>query len=222
MNEKRNFICLAGIDGSGKSTVAKHLKQITNGRFFYIWARWEPFLLSPFVMFLNKKSRDSVQYDEDLQHKKKQGLKNNLLRNRFVKQLWLLLAEFDYFLQLLRKVFLPYIFHRDIICDRYIYDFYVDQLVNLQENPKTLKKFILKRILRIFPKPDLLIYIKISPETGNARKQDGTSVSYLAQRKEYYDQLIDIYKTIEIDGELALKDVLNKAGNSLNKHLYNE
>ncbi|MCP4761579.1 MAG: glycosyltransferase [archaeon] len=222
MPKKRNFICLAGIDGSGKSTVAEHLTNITNDHFYYIWARWEPFLLSPFMKLINKKSRDSVQSDEDQQHRKKQRLKNKLLRNRFIKKLWLILAEIDYFLQLLGKVLLPYICHRDIICDRYIYDFYIDQLINIQDNPKSLRKFILKRILSLFPKPDLLIYIKISPKTGNIRKQDGTSVSYLAQRKGYYDQLVDIYKTIEIDGELALNDVLNKAANSLNEHLNNE
>lgn len=221
MRKNRNFICLAGIDGSGKSTVAEHLINISKGRFHYIWARWEPFLLSPFIKFINKKSRNSVQNDEDQQHKKRQGLKSKFLRNPLVKQLWLILAEIDYFIQLLRKVLLPYISHHDIICDRYIYDFYVDQLINLKEDPRSLKKFMLKRILSLFPKPDLLIYIKIEPETGNARKQDGTSIPYLAQRKEYYDQLVDIFNTIEIDGELPLNDVLNKTGNSLKEHLKN-
>jgi len=220
MYKNKNFICLAGIDGSGKSTVAEHIISCTKGKYHYIWARWEPCLLSPFVTFINKKSRNSIQKpDDDAQYKNKQNFKNNLLRFSFVKHLWLFLAEIDYFLQLLRKVVYPYITHRNIICDRYIYDFYIDQLINLQENPGSMKKFILKRILSIFPKPDLLLYIDISPKTGNTRKQDGTSISYLAQRKEYYDQLSNIYTTIIIDGEAELGDVLEKAINGIDKHL---
>jgi thymidylate kinase len=223
MYKKKNFICLAGIDGSGKSTVAKYIISRTEGRFHYVWARWEPFLLSPFITFINKKSRDSEQVpDEETQHKNKQDFKRKFLKFTFVKQLWLFLAELDYFIQLLRKVVFPYIIHRNIICDRYIYDFYVDQLINLQENAGSMKKFVSRRMLSIFPKPDLLLYIKILPETGNARKQDGTSVAYLAQRKDYYDQLINIYKTIEINGESELENVLDNAINELSGHLNHE
>jgi len=223
MIKKKNFICLAGIDGSGKTTVAKHITNHTEGKFHYVWARWEPFFLSPISKLVNKKSYSpSHIHDEDTQHKNKQSIKNQLLKNTFVKQLWLFLAECDYFLQLLIKVVYPYMIHRNIICDRYIYDFYIDQLINLQENSTAMKRFISNRMLCIFPKPDLLLYIKISPETGNKRKQDGTSVSYLVQRKEYYDQLSDIYETISIDGETKISVVLESAINSVNEHLYHE
>ena len=108
MYKKRNFICLAGIDGSGKSTVAEHIISSTDGKYHYIWARWEPFLLSPFVKFINKKSKISVhKNDEDTQYKNKQSIKKNLLRSSIVKQIWLFLAEVDYFFQLLFKVVYP-------------------------------------------------------------------------------------------------------------------
>ena len=220
MSEKRNFICLAGIDGSGKSTVAEHLIKTTDLHFHYIWARWEPFLLAPFIMFLNKRTKGtSAKLDEDTQHNKKQRLKNKLLRFSFIKNLWLILAEYDYFLQLLKKILLPYLLHRNIICDRYIYDFYVDQMINLREDASLLNKYISKRILRVFPKPDLLLYITISAKTGNARKKDGTSVPYLAQRKTFYDQLPNIYTTIEINGETELQMVLKTATKALKKYL---
>ena len=77
MIKKKNFICLAGIDGSGKSTVAEHIVNSSKNEFHYIWARWEPFLLLPFIKFINEKSKDSVhKLNEDTQHNNKQNLKN--------------------------------------------------------------------------------------------------------------------------------------------------
>jgi thymidylate kinase len=53
-----------------------------------------------------------------------------------------------------------------------------------------------------------LFYIKISPKIGYARKNDGTSQSYLEERVKYYDKLKSIYRTIEIDGEQKLDDIV--------------
>ncbi len=207
---KRVFVCLAGIDGSGKSTVSSEVLKKLDG-YKYVWARWEPFFLKPFIQLLNKKTnRTAGSRTDESVYANKKGIKKKILRSQFIKQTWLFLAECDYFLQLTLKVCVPALLSKKILCDRYIYDFYVDQLINIEKSPQQLLRFIQRRMLSVFPKPDLLFYIKISPETGHRRKKDGTSVAYLKERKEYYDSLKTLYKTVEIDGEENLEVVVDK------------
>ena len=207
---KRLFVCLAGIDGSGKSTVSSEVLKKLDG-YKYVWARWEQFFLKPFIQLLNKKTNGAAGNGRDESvYTDKKGLKKKLLRGQFVKQAWLFLAECDYFLQLILKVCVPTFLNKRVLCDRYIYDFYVDQLINIEKSPQQLSRFIQKGVLSVFPKPDLLIYIKISAETGHKRKKDGTSVAYLKERKDYYDSLKTLYKTVEIDGEENLETVIDR------------
>ena len=207
---KKIFVCIAGIDGSGKTTVSSEvLKKL--GGFKYVWARWEPFFLKPFIQYLNKKTNEgTVKKIDKAIYLTKKGLKKKILKSQIVKKTWLFLAECDYFLQLIFKVLIPAILNKRILCDRYVYDFYLDQLINIEESPQYLSKFIQKRMLRVFPKPDLLVYIKVAAETGHRRKNDGTSVAYLKERKDYYDILKTIYKTVEVDGEENLETVVDK------------
>jgi len=202
----KNFICLAGIDGSGKTIISKGL--IKEMDYKYLWARWEPFFLKPFISFLNR--RTITLSDDNAKHEKRKGIKKKLLRNNIIKKTWLFAAEADYFLQLIFKVSIPAVFNKNIVCDRYIYDFYIDQLINLQFPASDLKHYAIKRILGIFPQPDKVVYIRISPKTGSARKKDGTSEAYLRERKRYYDELENIYPTIKVDGEKSKKEVFNE------------
>ncbi len=216
----RCFICVAGIDGSGKSTVSERLIMANKGSLKYVWARWEPFFLNPFIELVNKKLKKSNigKHDESV-YEERMNIKKQLLKYSFIKKIWLLLAEIDYFFQLLCKVSIPYLFKKKIICDRYIYDFYIDQCINLEIPVSNFESIFKTRLLKIFPKPDLLFYIKISPKIGYARKNDGTSQSYLEERVKYYDKLKSIYRTIEIDGEQKLDDVVYSVMHEAGKFL---
>lgn len=175
----------------------------------YIWARWEPFFLKPAIKLVNKELKKSnIAKREERIYEERMNIKKQLLKCDFVRNIWILLAEIDYFLQLLYKVSIPHMLNKKIVCDRYIYDFYIDQLINLEKPVSDFEKYLKTRLLKIFPTPDLLFYIKINPKTGYARKNDGTSLAYLEERVRYYDKLKSIYKTIEIDGEQKLDDIV--------------
>ena len=99
---KKYLICFAGIDGSGKTTVSNLVIKSHLKPFKYVWARWEPFFLKPFIKFLNKKSETkSPVKNDDAIYQTKKNLKKKILHFRFIKSCWLFLAEMDYFFQLI-------------------------------------------------------------------------------------------------------------------------
>jgi len=210
------LICIAGIDGSGKTTVAKQLIKL-HYSFKYIWARWEPFILYPLIWFVNRNKGKESNIEKH--YKSKKNKKQKLLRSNIVKGIWLFLGEIDYLLQLIFKFYMPYLFNKKIICDRYIYDFYIDQAINLSVTSDVFTAFLKKRIFfYVFPKPTHVIYINVSSDVGFNRKQDGTSLEYLDERKLFYDKLSNIYNVTIIDGEKKIEDVVQEVSVILSKY----
>jgi len=202
---KKIFICIAGIDGSGKSTAAIGFSRLNN-TFKYVWARWKPFFLSPFVKIVNKINKEKDDFEQVYNNKKNK--KKRLLKNTFVKDIWLLAAEIDYGLQLIFKVCIPYILNNKIICDRYIYDFYIDQAINLSVSPEDFKSFLRSRsVLRLFPKPQKIIYMNVEPGIAFVRKKDGTVLADLQERKCFYDKLASIYDVDVVDSGKPINEV---------------
>jgi len=53
------------------------------------------------------------------------------------------------------------------------------------------------------PKPDLQYYLHVEPEVSFARKDDIPSITYLEERKKYYDNLSNHYGITTLDGNTA-------------------
>ena len=84
-----------------------------------------------------------------------------------------------------------------VICDRYLFDFVVDQAKNMGQRSSGMEYIFQLPIIRLFPVPDVLFILDVKPEIGQKRKQDGTSVEYLEERWELYHYLKDLpYATI--------------------------
>lgn len=182
------FICFAGIDGSGKSSQAQSLQkylQASGINTIYTWSRWEPYLLKPFIMAFKGSpvsKATALSNTSNLLTKKRRFLSNPV-----VLRLWLNLALFDYYWQVRRRVIKHIEGSNVVICDRYLFDFVVDQAVNISTGTKGMEHVLRFTLTSLFPLPDLLFILDVEPETGFRRKQDGTSVEYLSQRREFYN-----------------------------------
>ena len=107
MNNKAFFICITGIDGAGKTTLAKGIVELLNEKGVeckYVYARFDPFLLKPLILigehlFLRKTNifEDYSRYS----NMKKDAIKKHNLLSKIYRQILL----FDYFLQIFFQVF---------------------------------------------------------------------------------------------------------------------
>lgn len=206
------LICFTGIDGSGKTTVAKALvgRLGSEGlRSRYVYGRLQPIVLRPVFwagrrLFLRKKdrNRDYVGYS----HAKK-----GLLENRVLSALYEFLVLFDYFFQMMVKVRFPLAIGRTIVCDRYVYDTVVTDLAVDLKYPQSRTSETLRRYLWLFPRPDLVFLIDVPEEVANRRKEDVPSVKYLEERRQLYLEVGREQGMIVLDGSKSRDEVKDAA-----------
>lgn len=202
LKKKPIFICFTGIDGSGKTTLAKKVAESMNKNGIkcqFVYARLTPFVLLPLLLiarllFLRGKSI-SRNYSDYSSTRKKAVKKHSLLFRIHQQILW-----FDYLLQIIFKVKLPLWLGRSTVCDRYIYDTVINDLaMDVGYSEKEVKR-ILKRYISAFPEPDFTFLIDIPVEVAYKRKTDIPSIDYLEERNRIYQSLQKEYNMIRLDG----------------------
>jgi dTMP kinase len=216
MKKNKNYpklICLIGIDGSGKTTVAKELvkKLKTNGiNYKYAWVNNQP-LLMYFIRFFWRIRLKSKGIKEYSKYKKE---KSSLAQKKLIKKIYELVHSFDYVLWVWLKVKLPLLLGKKIIVDRYYFDVAINfVLIDNYNDEKLLNK--IKEYERWIPKPDVLFYINISEETAFSRKDDIPDIEYLYERKKIYTRLAKKFNMIEINGENSVNQVATEIINNI-------
>ncbi len=154
------FVVLVGLDGSGKTTVARQLcclgvEQERFDRFRYF--HWQPAIIGG--------ARFPLPEYKNVPHKPE--LSRNLFRSvlsaaRLFKNLFL--ANLAYRVRvrpLLRRNAL-------VLVDRYLYNYLLDPVSVKYYGPA----WLLERVQRLFPRPELVVVLKAPVEVLRARKQE--------------------------------------------------
>ncbi len=199
------FICFIGIDGSGKTTLAKALIKFSNknGNYYhYVWAHNQPIFVAPFrkawqLIFLRNKNM-FTNYD-DYNETKKRVARKSIILNAF----YLFIHSVDYILWIVLRVQLPLLFGRRIVCDRYVYDVAVNLSLLLDYQFQETVKFI-NIYFKYIPKPDLVFLIDVPEEVAFKRKNDIPSLSYLRDRRIIYSELARLYSICKLDGTTGI------------------
>ncbi len=210
MRKKGLFICFVGIDGSGKTTLAKALieKAKTQGiEIKYTWCKFESsvfkFLIWLKNLFIVREKDWKRNYEQSLTIKK--GLFQKPLARALYE--WFLLPS--YWFQVIRKVYIPLRLGRNVLSDRYVYDTVVDLAIDLDYSEQAMTSR-LGQILRLVPRPDLIFYVDVPEQTAFARKEDVPSIQFLREKKNCYEKIVGNLAKIVLDGSKPLAELRDK------------
>ncbi len=196
------LVCITGIDGTGKTTLARNTAAALNRRGLpavYIYGRTYP-VLSRALMALGRAAllrskdqwRDYAGYTAD---------KKRTMRSPLLAAIYTITILIDYYIQIWLKL-LPHLFTRRIVVsDRYIYDTVISDLtVHLGYSPAQTARAIALG-LRALPAPLLTILIDVPEEVAFARKDDVPHIDYLRERRGWYARLRDRPEVAQFDGQ---------------------
>ncbi|MCX5752892.1 MAG: hypothetical protein NTW97_04500 [Candidatus Krumholzibacteria bacterium] len=204
-----SLVVLSGLDGSGKSTQTAILAERLGEAGIpaaVLWNRWKPFLSAGVIRLAKRYLRAHARVKAE-DYRGFTDAKRRSMKSVWKRDLWQMMVWSEYAMQV-RARFLA---HRrkgvTILCDRYVYDTLVDVAINFSLPASRLDELMDHPLLSLFPKPGLVIFIDIDPETGATRKSDGTPAAYLADRREYYAALARILRAPIIDGGASVESV---------------
>ncbi|RLE61994.1 MAG: hypothetical protein DRJ47_11380 [Thermoprotei archaeon] len=206
------LICFIGIDGSGKTTLAKVLANalFERGRKSkYIHNRFVPVLSKPFMVigklfFFRRKGK----FENYLGYS---ATAKRVFKNSFIAVIYQYCLLLDYAFQTMMRLSLPLIFRRSVICDRYLYDTVTDISVDLNYSKARLKAS-LGAFSHLFPKPCLVFLVDIPEEIAYSRKTDIPALEFLKDRRTRYLDIAREYEMTILDGSQdasALKSIIN-------------
>jgi len=208
-NSRKFLISFSGIDGSGKTTLAKHSTNILRGHGFkcnYVYGRLEPLMLKLFI-FLGRKVflRKSDMFRDYMGYSNQK--RNMVKKHPLLFKIYFLIMLLDYLIQLFLKITIPWVMGNSIVCDRYIFDTVInDFAVDMEYSNKDIKKEI-DKFFRFFPKPTLSFFIDVPENIAFKRKNDTPSLKYLEERASKYRSIASEYNMITVDGNKDLKKI---------------
>lgn len=213
---KTKLIVLMGLDGSGKSTQAEHLQRWLRDsgvRAETVWMRGESYLTRP-VIALGKallkappesKKGEGIKAGSD--YSAYIGAKHSIFRNRFLRRVWITLTVLDLYITF-RIAFRKISGDTDlVILDRYIYDSFIDIDTAFGEDGKEALRLLGSAAARMFPEPDLVLLLEITPEDAMRRKDDIPSIVYLEERGSVYRRIAEAVDAVRVDAGKPVPEV---------------
>jgi dTMP kinase len=194
--------CLTGIDGAGKTTLARKVVARLRGRGIqavYVYGRTTP-LLSRLLMALGRaaflRRQNAWKAYPAYSVRKKQ-----VMKSRWLATLYTAAVLVDYYLQTWTKLALHATRGGYVVADRYLYDTVINDLgVHLGYSEAEVLRAI-ERGQRFLPKPDLVILIDLPEEVAFQRKSDVPHIEYLRERRSLYLSLRSLDQVILVNGE---------------------
>jgi dTMP kinase len=213
------IICITGIDGAGKTTLARKLVDSIQEKDLpgiYIYGRTYPV----FSRALMAVGRGVMLRNHDIwnDYADYSRAKKNTMRNLLFKWVYTFTIIIDYFPKIWFKLLLHYSGRRFIVLDRYIYDTVIcDLAVHLNYSvPETLNAIAWG--LHFLPKPRKTYLVDLPEEVAFKRKDDVPHIDFLKERRGYYLKLLSLPEIELINGEASIEDLVNSMSSTIISH----
>ena len=181
--KKNLLIAFSGMDGSGKTTVAKKLESYMNKKGYNVFFKHA----HGYAI-----SKNSFSVDE-------KSIKRFRWLLFLLSPFMLLDSYFTYYFK-----YKPQLKHNTVICDRYFYDKVARMLYY-----NIINKFVARIYLSLLPQPDHLFFLNVSSHNAKLRKNEYSNNEYNRFR-EVYQFIAMKTNAIVIDADLPLNTVFNK------------
>lgn len=176
------IIFLSGIDGSGKTTLAKSLVEALENKGLevdYVWYRWTAFFSYPLLALCR-----ALGYTKRQQYL----VVREYHRNVAIATLWAILYPLDYILCSLAKIRIMRKANSVIVFDRFIPDMIADVISQTRIN--ILKKFVGRIILSHLKNESFWgIILDVNEEVALSRKNDIPNRNYVEFKRPIYRRL---------------------------------
>ena len=182
------LIVIAGVDGTGKTTLSHLLKEnlIKRGiRVKLVRMRMNYFVSRPFLLIC----RLTGLTKRPIINGKKISV-HEFYRFKPIAKLIQYTHFIDTFLHWMKKIYLPISFNKVVICDRFIHDILVDFAIEANEQD-IFSKRIAKFFNLLIPKNSLFFFIDVDKENILKRRSD------VVEYDKYFDQRYRIYKDLK-------------------------
>ncbi len=191
-----------GIDGSGKTTVAMSLRESLKSegiscKYLYCgWRGFESWLFKPFAAQTKyAMTRRGNEEGIALAHEK-------IPFFDFFR--WS-----DYFIRVCPALIASLLKNAIVITDRYVYDV----ILELHSDDSTLYRLVVW-LLKLFPEPTIVFYIKVPPELAFARKDDIPSLEFSCESEEEIQRLLKELpadQVVTLDGTRSVEELTGDA-----------
>jgi thymidylate kinase len=184
-----NPICFVGIDGSGKTTLAREvIKDLRKQkvRSNYVWFRAPYFFSFPFLAFCRVVGLSRVR------HKGNLAWTDHYFTASAVRLAWVTLQFLDAWLFSLIRIRLPMAFGYVVICDRTIYDILVDLMIDTGDS-EIINKPAGQLLLQLIPSSAGIFILDVDEWTAFRRKRDIPDLDYLRGRLHLYERLAKLF-----------------------------
>ena len=200
--QRGTLICLTGIDGAGKSTLARSVSEELSDRGYrstYTYGRYLPLLAYP-VMELGRRTLLSGGQD-DGDYTEHRTEKQELFAGSTLRLGYEALVMLDYAPQLLWRVAVPLYRYEYVVCDRYFYDTLLTDLCgDVVRTPEEAVSKYERFYSRLVREPDYELYVEIYNEESIERKANVPAVAHLGARKAFYDRFAEAFDLRRLDG----------------------
>ncbi|HXG41157.1 MAG TPA: nucleotidyltransferase family protein [Dehalococcoidia bacterium] len=185
------LVSLSGLDGAGKSTVAKALHsalRISGVRARVVWTRCG---CSPAYRALSGVARRLLDDDGG-------GEGHPPSTVPPLPALWAAANALDVLVSLAWHAWLPRLLGKVVVCDRYTYDAAAEILSRLGGGGP-LATLALRLLLALAPRPDHAFLLDVPPEVASARGDEAAPPSVLAAQRDIYLRLAREHRLWVVD-----------------------